>query len=129
MATRQDLQSGIRQEVDHAMPGRQKLRIANGTVSRSSASCRSVDACRQVEDLPQALAALDLALWDRAGRREGRPVSALLSDDSARHVPVNATLSALDRAGVAEQAARAVREGAIAVPLGPGLGVEPFAGA
>src|SRR4051795_13124424 len=25
-------------------------------------------------DLPQALAAIDLALWDRAGRRDGRPV-------------------------------------------------------
>src|SRR5437016_6278171 len=32
-----------------------------------------VDACRQVDDLPAALAAIDLALWDRAGRRAGQP--------------------------------------------------------
>jgi L-alanine-DL-glutamate epimerase-like enolase superfamily enzyme len=81
-----------------------------------------MDACRQVEDLPQALAALDLALWDRAGRREGKPVSALLSDDSASHVPVNATLSARDRAGVAEQAARAVQEGYECLKLKVGMG-------
>ena len=28
-----------------------------------------LDACRAADDLPQALAAVDLALWDRAGRR------------------------------------------------------------
>jgi L-alanine-DL-glutamate epimerase-like enolase superfamily enzyme len=70
-----------------------------------------IDACREVEDLPAALAAIDLALWDRAGRRAGRPVAALLSDEPAARVPVNATLSALDRAGAAEQAARAVQQG------------------
>ncbi len=69
---------------------------------------RLIDACRRADDLPAALAALDMALWDRAGRREGKPVAALLSDDPVAEVPVNATLSALDRAGVAEQAARAV---------------------
>ena len=39
-----------------------------------------LDACRAVDELPQALAAIDMALWDRAGRRAGRPVAALLSD-------------------------------------------------
>ena len=34
-----------------------------------------LDACRAADDLPQALAAVDLALWDRAGRRAGRPVA------------------------------------------------------
>ncbi len=70
-----------------------------------------VDACRRAEDLPEAFAAIDLALWDRAGRRTGRPVAALLTDTPARRVAVNATLSALDRAGAAEQAARAVEQG------------------
>ena len=32
-------------------------------------------ACRAATDLPQALAAVDLALWDIAGRRAGRPVA------------------------------------------------------
>jgi L-Ala-D/L-Glu epimerase len=70
-----------------------------------------IDACRRVDDLPQALAAIDLAMWDRAGRVRGLPVAALLTDDPAEHVPVNATISSLDRAGVAEQAALAVRRG------------------
>ena len=90
--------------------------------SQELGGAQLIDACRQVEDLPQALAALDLALWDRAGRRQGKPVSALLSDDSASHVPVNATLSALDRAGVAEQAARAVQEGYECLKLKVGMG-------
>ena len=70
-----------------------------------------IEACRSVEDLPAALAAIDLALWDRAGRRAEKPVAELLSDDPVSHVAVNATLSALDRAGAAEQAARAVADG------------------
>lgn len=81
-----------------------------------------VDACRRVEDLPQALAAVDLALWDRAGRVQGKPVASLITDDPASEVPVNATLSALDRAGVAEQAAAAVREGFECVKVKVGVG-------
>ncbi len=44
-----------------------------------------IEACRREEDLPQALAAIDMALWDRAGRRADRPVAELLTDSpSAR---------------------------------------------
>lgn len=81
-----------------------------------------LDACRQQRDLPQALAAIDLALWDRAGRRTGRPIAELLVDDPAASVPVNATLSALDRAGAAEQAAAAVAEGFGCLKLKVGTG-------
>jgi L-Ala-D/L-Glu epimerase len=81
-----------------------------------------LDACRRVEDLPAALAAIDLALWDRAGRLQGRPVAALLTDRPAKAVPVNATLTALDRAGVAEQAAGAAREGFACVKVKVGVG-------
>ena len=70
-----------------------------------------IDACRAVDDLPAALAGVDLALWDRAGRLRGLPIAALLTDEPARQVPVNATIAALDRAGVAEEAAQAVAEG------------------
>ena len=69
-----------------------------------------VDACRRVEDLPEAFAAVDLALWDRAGRRMGRPIAALVTDTPALTVPVNATLSALDRASAALQAKLAVEQ-------------------
>ncbi len=61
-----------------------------------------IEACRGVDDVPAALAAIDLALWDRAGRLRGLPVAALLTDDPAPHVPVNATISSRDRASVAE---------------------------
>jgi L-alanine-DL-glutamate epimerase-like enolase superfamily enzyme len=81
-----------------------------------------IEACRGADDLPPALAAIDLALWDRAGRLSEKPVAALLSDDPASEVPVNATLSAVDRAGVAEQAAAAVREGFSCVKVKVGLG-------
>ena len=43
-----------------------------------------LDACRATADLPQALAAIDLALWDRAGMRSGRPVAELLTERPAR---------------------------------------------
>jgi L-alanine-DL-glutamate epimerase-like enolase superfamily enzyme len=81
-----------------------------------------LDGCRRVDDLPAALAAIDLALWDRAGRVRGRPVCALLTDTPAERVAVNATISALDRAGVAEQAANAARAGFGCVKVKVGIG-------
>jgi L-alanine-DL-glutamate epimerase-like enolase superfamily enzyme len=81
-----------------------------------------VDACRRVDDLPEAFAAIDLALWDRAGRRTGRPVASLITDTPARAVSVNATLSALDRAGAGEQARQAVEEGFGCLKVKVGVG-------
>src|SRR5215210_3172443 len=68
-------------------------------------------ACRAERPLPQALAAVDLALWDRAGRRAGRPVAALLADGAPPSVPVNSLVGAEDRAGAARAAAAAVAAG------------------
>jgi L-alanine-DL-glutamate epimerase-like enolase superfamily enzyme len=81
-----------------------------------------LDGCRAADDLPQALAAVDLALWDRAGRRAGRPVAELLSDDPLRAVAVNATIGAEDRAGAAAQAAaaRACGFGCVKLKVGTG---------
>jgi L-alanine-DL-glutamate epimerase-like enolase superfamily enzyme len=90
--------------------------------SDGSHGARLVEACRRAADLPAALAAIDMALWDRAGRREGKPIAALLTDRPAQEVPVNVTLSALDRAGVAEQAAAAVRDGFSCLKVKVGLG-------
>jgi L-alanine-DL-glutamate epimerase-like enolase superfamily enzyme len=81
-----------------------------------------LDACRRVDDLPQALAAVDLALWDRAGRRAGKPVASLLTDAPALEVEVNATLTALDRAGVAAQARDAASQGFGCVKVKVGVG-------
>jgi L-Ala-D/L-Glu epimerase len=81
-----------------------------------------LDACRRVADLPEALSAIDLALWDRAGRLRGKPVAALLTDRPAPAVPVNSTITALDRRGVAEQTAAAVDEGFACVKVKVGVG-------
>ncbi len=70
-----------------------------------------VSACRAERDLPQALAGVDLALWDLEGRRSGTPVSKLLHPRAARAIPVNATIGATDRAGAAAEAADAVARG------------------
>ncbi|HYF25431.1 MAG TPA: mandelate racemase/muconate lactonizing enzyme family protein [Baekduia sp.] len=81
-----------------------------------------LDACRAAADLPQALAAVDLALWDRAARRAGRPVAALLAEDHAAAVAVNGTVGATDAAGAAAQAAGLAARGLRCVKLKVGVG-------
>jgi L-alanine-DL-glutamate epimerase-like enolase superfamily enzyme len=81
-----------------------------------------VEACRREEDLPQALAAIDMALWDRAGRRANRPVAELLTDEPRRAVSVNATIGATDRVGAAEQAQAASRAGYECIKVKVGIG-------
>jgi o-succinylbenzoate synthase len=93
------------------------LRDADGTTGNEILA-----RCRVVDDLPQALAAVDLALWDRAGNREGQPVADLLSDAPSGSVRVNATIPATDRAQAASQAARAVGEGYSCVKVKVGIG-------
>ncbi|HMD52144.1 MAG TPA: enolase C-terminal domain-like protein [Solirubrobacteraceae bacterium] len=97
-------------------------RVFSDAAAEGMSGAELLEACRRLADLPVALAAIDLALWDRAGRRRGLPVAALLSDAPAAAVPVNATLTALDRAGVAEQAARAAGEGFGCLKLKVGVG-------
>jgi len=70
-----------------------------------------LEACRAERDVPQALAAIDVALWDARARAAGRPLCELLGGPLAP-VPVNALVGAGDRAGAAEAAARAAEAGA-----------------
>jgi L-alanine-DL-glutamate epimerase-like enolase superfamily enzyme len=74
-----------------------------------------VEACRAVDALPQALAAVDLALWDAAGRRAEKPLCELLTDAPATLVPVNAL------ADDADSAATAMRAGFTCVKAKAGL--------
>jgi L-alanine-DL-glutamate epimerase-like enolase superfamily enzyme len=90
--------------------------------SKSSDGAQVIDACRRVDDLPGALAAIDLALWDRAGRRQGRPVAALLTDRPATAVTVNATIGATDREQASEQATRALALGYGTLKVKVGVG-------
>jgi L-alanine-DL-glutamate epimerase-like enolase superfamily enzyme len=81
-----------------------------------------LEACRAERDLPQALAAVDLALWDLAGKRARRPVSELISVEAARSIPVNATIGAEDRAGAAAAAATAAQADFDTIKVKVGIG-------
>jgi L-alanine-DL-glutamate epimerase-like enolase superfamily enzyme len=81
----------------------------------STPGVRLVDACRAADPLPQALAAVDLALWDRAGKQAGRPVCELLTDAPEAFVHVNAL------ADTPREAADAVRAGFACVKAKAGL--------
>ncbi len=85
-----------------------------------------LEAARQGSELPQALAAVDLAMWDLAGRREGRPVLELLTDRRPRQVEVNAVVGAGDPADCAARAREAVEAGfgCVKVKVGDPAGVE-----
>ena len=82
--------------------------------------------CAEVTVVAQALAAIDLALWDLAGRRAGEPVWRLLGRASptgaAPPVTVNATIAAGDRSGAALQAAQARTDGFTTVKVKVGIG-------
>jgi L-Ala-D/L-Glu epimerase len=83
---------------------------------------RVAELCSQADELPVALSAIDLALWDLSGRRAGKPVSALLSEEPHSSVVVNATVSAPDRAGAARAAGEAVERGFRCLKLKVGSG-------
>jgi L-Ala-D/L-Glu epimerase len=81
-----------------------------------------LDACRRADELPQALAAIDLALWDRAGRRAGRPVCELIVEGPAPAVQVNASIWELERGQAARAAAAAAQDGYSCLKLKVGVG-------
>ncbi len=60
--------------------------------------------CTRLTVVPHALAAIDLALWDLAGKQAGEPVWRLLGAPGPGPVPVNYTISATDRTGAAAEA-------------------------
>jgi L-Ala-D/L-Glu epimerase len=70
--------------------------------------------------LPQADAALDVALSDLGARADGRPGIGLA--ERAREVQVNATIAAIDRTGAAREAAEAAEHGFRTVKLKVGVG-------
>ena len=78
--------------------------------------------CAAVAPLPQALAAIDLALWDLAGQRAGQPIWQLLGADLPPVVEVNAVIGAEEPARAANQARHAIGRGIESIKLKVGVG-------
>jgi L-alanine-DL-glutamate epimerase-like enolase superfamily enzyme len=78
--------------------------------------------CEEVTVIHQALAAIDLALWDLAGRRTREPAWRLLGADRPAPVAVNWTIAASDRSTAAHEAAQARSEGYDTVKVKVGIG-------
>jgi o-succinylbenzoate synthase len=78
--------------------------------------------CERLAVLPQAVAAIDLALWDLAGKRAGQPVWGLLGSSQPAPVAANYTVTAPDRAGAAAQASAAREAGYRTLKLKVGTG-------
>ncbi len=91
-------------------------------VSADSPRAATLAACTRVAVLPQAIAAIDLALWDLEGRRAGVPVWRLLGVTSPDAVEVNASLAAPDRSAAATAAAEARQAGFRCVKVKVGMG-------
>ncbi|HTR89837.1 MAG TPA: mandelate racemase/muconate lactonizing enzyme family protein [Solirubrobacteraceae bacterium] len=104
----------VRQALERYRPALASTDTRNGA--------QIIEACRVRDDLPQALAAIEMALWDRAGRRACRPVAELLVEEPARTVQVNATIAVTDRDRAAARAREAIRAGFRCVKLKVGVG-------
>jgi len=79
--------------------------------------------CAEVTTVAPALAAIDLALWDLAGKRARRPVWRLLGGAGAPPlIEVNWTITSADRSGAAQEAAEARVAGFRTVKLKVGIG-------
>ncbi|MGH2851474.1 MAG: mandelate racemase/muconate lactonizing enzyme family protein [Solirubrobacteraceae bacterium] len=82
----------------------------------------TLEACRARDPLPQALAAIDIALLDIAAQRTGLPLSAMLGTTAAAVVEVNASIGALEPEAAADAAARAAASGYRTIKLKVGTG-------
>jgi len=78
--------------------------------------------CAASAPLPQALAAIDLALWDLAGQRAGQPVWQLLGAREPPIVELNAAVGADHPDPAARQASDAVERGFQCIKLKVGVG-------
>ena len=79
-------------------------------------------ACARAAVLPQAIAAVDLALWDLEGRRAGKPVWRLLGSGGPTSIAVNATVAVADRSSAAAAVAEARENGFHCVKVKVGIG-------
>ncbi|MFZ0385887.1 MAG: enolase C-terminal domain-like protein, partial [Solirubrobacteraceae bacterium] len=79
--------------------------------------------CAEVTTVAPALAAIDLALWDLAGKRTHQPVWRLVGAGAGvPMIEVNRTVSAADRSAAAQEAAEARVAGFKTVKVKVGIG-------
>jgi L-alanine-DL-glutamate epimerase-like enolase superfamily enzyme len=99
---------GVRAEDVHAA-----LEACRATLMRAARLERAeiLAECTRIAALPPAIAAIDLALWDLAGRRTGEPAWRLLGAVESEPVEVNHTIASTDRSGAAAEALKARRDG------------------
>jgi o-succinylbenzoate synthase len=94
--------------------------VLEGTERRGRAD--RLAACRAACDLPQALAAVDLALWELEALRAGRPLAEVLSDSPLTRIELSAAVDAGEPATAADQAAAWARQGFGCLKLKVGTG-------
>lgn len=78
--------------------------------------------CAERAALPQALSAIDLALWDLAGQSAGKPVWRLLGAEEPQPVEVNWTIAAADPSTAGREARYAREHGYRTVKVKVGTG-------
>lgn len=80
-----------------------------------------MDALARATDCGPALAAVDMALWDRGGRRLGKPVAEMLAGDPLAAVAVHRTIGGVPAAEAEAEARAAATEGFAAFKVKVGL--------
>lgn len=80
-----------------------------------------MDALARATDCGPALAAVDMALWDRGGRRLGRPVASMLAGEPRASVAVHRTIGGVAPADAEGAARAAVQSGFSAFKVKVGL--------
>lgn len=106
---------------DACRAGLQALRAALLHADDAMPGHLLLDRLAPVTAIAPAMAALDLAMWDRAGRRAGKPVAQLISEDALSSIAVHATIGGSDPATAAAQAAAAAAAGFTAFKIKVGL--------
>jgi o-succinylbenzoate synthase len=96
---------------EHCVAALERQLRAIEEAPKSATGAQLLEAARSADPLAQALAAVDTALWDLAGQREGAPLASLLTAEPLARVPVNAVIGADAPQAAAEQAQSAVAAG------------------
>ncbi len=105
------------------------LALALSDIDESEPGHVILDRLTGVAPVQQALAAVDLAMWDRGAQRAGQPVAPLLASDALESVAVHRTIGGLpaDEAGAVAARAAAAGFTAFKVKVGAGVGETGFA--